>query len=55
MRISNSGEEHSLGDTEKVQVEQLAGTVADVMVSVTINQSAAGGASACLLYTSRCV
>ena len=29
-------------DTEKVQVEHLAGTVADVMVSVTINQSAAG-------------
>lgn len=37
-------------DTEKVQVEHLAGTVADVMVSVTINQSAAGGASANSLY-----
>ena len=48
--ISNSGEEHSLVDTEKVQVEHLAGTVADVMVSVTINQSAAGGASANSLY-----
>ena len=31
-------------------MEHLAGTVADVMVSVTINQSAAGGASANSLY-----
>ena len=43
--IQNSGEEHSLVDTQQTQVEHLAGTVVDVMVSVTINQSAAETAS----------
>lgn len=48
--ISSSGEDHYLVDTENRQVEHLAGTVVDVMVAVTINQSAAGQISVNDLY-----
>ena len=49
--ISASGQTDRLVDTSKQQVEHLAGYIADVMVSVTINQSAAGGTDAASLYS----
>ena len=48
--IQSSGEEHSLVDTQQTQVEHVAGTVADVMVSVTINEAAAGNVNQASLY-----
>lgn len=48
--ISSSGQDDYLVDTENRQVEHLAGTVVDVMVAVTINQSAAGQVSVNDLY-----
>ena len=40
--ISSSGEREYLVDETNQQVEHLAGTVSDLMVSVTINQTTAG-------------
>lgn len=40
--VSSSGQDNYLVDTENRQVEHLAGTVEDVMVAVSINQSVAG-------------
>lgn len=48
--ISSSGQTDRLVDTQKQQVEHVAGYISDVMVSVTINQDAAGGASPTDLY-----
>ena len=48
--ISSSGEDNYLVDTENRQVEHLAGTVVDVMVAVTIDQSAAGQIGVADLY-----
>lgn len=48
--ISNSGENNYLVDQQNKQVEHLAGTVTDLMVAITINQSAAGGVSDTELY-----
>ena len=45
-----AGQDDYLVDTENRQVEHLAGTVVDVMVAVTINQSAAGQVSVNDLY-----
>lgn len=49
--ISSSGQTDRLVDTQKQQVEHVAGYISDVMVSVTINQDAAGGTSAADLYS----
>ena len=49
--ITSSGQEDYLVDTQKQQVEHVAGYISDVMVSVTINQDAAGGTSADSLYS----
>ena len=48
--ISSSGENDRLVDTTKQQVEHVSGYVSDIMVSVTINQSAAGGVDENDLY-----
>lgn len=48
--ISTSGETSHLVDTEKQQVEHLAGYISDVTVSVTINQNAAVGVEEDQLY-----
>lgn len=48
--ISASGETDRLVDTTKQQVEHVAGYISDVMVSVTINQDAAGSVSQDDLY-----
>ena len=48
--ISSSGQTDRLVDTQKQQVEHVAGYISDVMVSVTINQDAAGGTSPTDLY-----
>lgn len=42
--VRNKGEDQYNVDTEKEQVERWAGTVSDVMVSVTINSEVAAGA-----------
>ena len=49
--ISASGETDRLVDTTKQQVEHVAGYISDVMVSVTINQDAAGGVDQNELYS----
>lgn len=48
--VSSSGESDRLVDTTKQQVEHVSGYISDVMVSVTINQSAAGGVDETDLY-----
>lgn len=48
--ISTSGETEHLVDTTKQQVEHVAGYISDVMVSVTINESVAGGVNETDLY-----
>ena len=48
--ISSSGEDDYLVDQEKSQVEHLAGTVSDVMVSVSINATQAGNVDVASLY-----
>ena len=48
--VGSSGENQYLVDQKKQQVEHVAGTVADVMVSVTINQDVAGGVGENDLY-----
>ena len=48
--VSASGETDRLVDTTKQQVEHVAGYISDVMVSVTINQDAAGSVSQDDLY-----
>lgn len=40
--VSTSGQNDRLVDTDKTQVERIAGYLSDVMVSVTINQDAVG-------------
>lgn len=47
---ASSGEDNYLVDTEKQQVEHLAGTVVDVTVAVSINASAAGQTAPESLY-----
>ena len=49
--ITTSGETDNLVDTSKQQVEHVAGYISDVMVSVTINQDAAGGVDQNELYS----
>lgn len=49
--VTASGQTDRLVDTTKQQVEHVAGYISDVMVSVTINQSAAGDASTADLYS----
>lgn len=49
--ITTSGQQDHLVDTTKQQVEQITARIADVMVSVSINQSAAGDTSVNDLYT----
>lgn len=49
--VTASGQTGRLVDTTKQQVEHVAGYISDVMVSVTINQSAAGDASTADLYS----
>ena len=49
--ISSSGQTDRLVDTEKQQVEHVAGYISDVMVSVTVNQAAAGGVNEQSLYS----
>lgn len=49
--ITTSGQTEHLVDTTKQQVEHLAGYISDVMVSVTINQSAAGSTDSGELYS----
>ena len=49
--ISSSGQTDRLVDTEKQQVEHVAGYISDVMVSVTVNQAAAGSVDAQSLYS----
>lgn len=49
--VTASGETDRLVDTTKQQVEHVAGYISDVMVSVTINQSAAGSVSENDLYS----
>ena len=48
--ISTSGQTDHLVDTTKQQVEHLSGYIADVMVSVTINEAAAGNTNVQGLY-----
>lgn len=48
--VSSSGESDRLVDTTKQQVEHVSGYISDIMVSVTINQSAAGGVDETDLY-----
>lgn len=48
--ITSSGQEDYLVDTQKQQVEHVAGYISDVMVSVTINQDAAGNVNTNDLY-----
>ena len=48
--ITTSGQENHLVDTTKQQVERTAAYISDVMVSVSINQAAAGDTSANDLY-----
>ena len=48
--LSTSGEKEYLVDQQKQQVEHVAGTVADLMVSVTINASAGGSVDEDDLY-----
>lgn len=48
--VSSKGEDNMLVDTTKKQVEHLAGTVTDVMVSVTINQNTIGETNLADLY-----
>ncbi len=48
--ITSSGQEDHLVDTQKQQVEHVAGYISDVMVSVTINQNAAGSTNTADLY-----
>lgn len=48
--ITTSGQTDHLVDTQKQQVERMAGYITDVMVSVTINQDVAGDTSAASLY-----
>lgn len=48
--VSSSGQSDRLVDTQKQQVEHVAGYISDVMVSVTINQDAAGSTNTADLY-----
>ena len=48
--ITTSGQQDHLVDTTKQQVEQITARIADVMVSVSINQSVAGDTSVNDLY-----
>ena len=48
--ITTSGQQDHLVDTTKQQVEQITARIADVMVSVSINQNAAGDTSVNDLY-----
>lgn len=48
--IGTSGETEHLVDTTKQQVEHVSGYISDIMVSVTINQAAAGGVAETDLY-----
>lgn len=48
--VSSSGQNDRLVDTQKQQVEHVAGYISDVMVSVTINQDAAGNTNTADLY-----
>ena len=49
--ITSSGQTDRLVDTEKQQVEHVAGYISDVMVSVTVNQAAAGSVDEQSLYS----
>lgn len=49
--ITASGQTDNLVDTTKQQVEHIAGYISDVMVSVTINQAAAGAVEEGDLYS----
>lgn len=49
--VTSSGQTDHLVDTTKQQVERTAGYIADVMVSVTINESAAAGTNTADLYS----
>ena len=49
--ISSSGQTDRLVDTQKQQVEHVAGYISDVMVSVTVNQAAAGSVNEQSLYS----
>lgn len=48
--ITSSGQNDRLVDTQKQQVEHVAGYISDVMVSVTINQDVAGNTNTTDLY-----
>lgn len=48
--LSSSGQENYLVDEENRQVEHVAGTIADVMVSVTINEAVSGDVAVEELY-----
>ncbi len=48
--VTSSGQDDYLVDTQKQQVEHVAGYISDVMVSVTINQDAAGSTNTADLY-----
>lgn len=48
--VTSSGQNDRLVDTQKQQVEHVAGYISDVMVSVTINQDAAGSTNTADLY-----
>lgn len=49
--ISSSGQSDRLVDTQKQQVEHVAGYISDVTVAVTINQAAAGSVNEDSLYS----
>lgn len=49
--VSSSGQTDRLVDTQKQQVERMAGYISDVMVSVTINRNVAGTVNETDLYS----
>ena len=48
--VGSSGEKNYLVDTDKRQIEHVAGTVSDLMVSVSINETTAGDVNETTLY-----
>ena len=48
--VGSSGEKNYLVDTDKRQIEHVAGTVSDLMVSVSINETTAGDVDETTLY-----
>ena len=48
--VGSSGEKNYLVDTDKKQIEHVAGTVSDLMVSVSINETTAGDVDETTLY-----